>query len=137
MRVARIIASPYTRALQTAAPFARQFNLPVTISPLVRERYAYSCDVGSPVRDLRDSWPHHDFAHVPDIWWPAETESEAAILARAAQFHVEMAARPDHAETLVISHWGFILAMTGRAVTNCEWVVAEPDGAFAAATDRS
>jgi broad specificity phosphatase PhoE len=134
-RVTRIIASPYTRALQTAAPFARRFNLPVTISPLVRERYAYSCDVGSTVAHLRGAWPQHDFAHLPDIWWPAETESERAALARAAQFHVEMAMRPDHAETLVVSHWGFILAMTGRSVANCEWVVVEPDADFVAAAD--
>lgn len=128
--ITRIIASPYTRALQTAAPFARQFKLPVTISPLVRERYAYSCDVGSPANRLRADWPAHDFTHLEDVWWPAETESERAILARARSFHVEMAARPDHAETLVVSHWGFILAMTGRSVTNCEWLVVEPDGDF-------
>jgi len=129
-RITRIIASPYTRTLQTAAPFARRFGLPVTISPLVRERYAYSCDIGRPVSHLRSAWPEHDFAHLPDVWWPAETESERATLARAGQFHVEMAAQPDHDETLVVSHWGFILAMTGRSVTNCEWVVVEPDADF-------
>jgi glucosyl-3-phosphoglycerate phosphatase len=131
-RITRVIASPYTRALQTAAPFARHFGLPVTISPLVRERYAYSCDVGSPVSHLTTAWPDHDFTHLPDIWWPAETESERATLARAEQFHLEMAALPGHEETLVVSHWGFILAMTGRSVTNCEWVVLEPDADFAA-----
>ncbi len=131
-RITRIVASPYTRALQTAAPFARRFGLPVEISPLVRERYAYSCDIGHPVSHLATAWPNHDFNHVPDVWWPAETESEQATLARAGQFHVEMAARPDQEETLVISHWGFILAMTGRSVTNCEWVVIEPDADFIA-----
>ncbi|MFC7692700.1 histidine phosphatase family protein [Paeniroseomonas aquatica] len=47
-RIDRIIASPYTRALQTAAPIARQRNLPITVTPTVRERYAFSCDIGSP-----------------------------------------------------------------------------------------
>jgi broad specificity phosphatase PhoE len=130
VRITRIVASPYTRALQTAAAFARRFNLPVTISPLVRERYAYSCDIGSPVADLRGAWPDHDFDHVPNKWWPVKTESEAETLDRASAFHIEMAARPDHAETLVVSHWGFILAMTGRSVTNCEWVVLEPNVDF-------
>ena len=133
LRITRIIASPYTRTMQTAAPFARRFGLPVTISPLVRERYAYSCDVGRPVSHLTTAWPQHDFAQVPDIWWPSETESERATLGRAEQFHVEMAARPDHEETLVVSHWGFILAMTGRSVTNCEWLVIEPNAGFSAA----
>ena len=31
--ITRIIASPYTRAMQTAAPFARRLGLTVTISP--------------------------------------------------------------------------------------------------------
>ncbi|MCB8879093.1 histidine phosphatase family protein [Acidisoma cellulosilytica] len=132
LRITRIISSPYTRTLQTAAPFARHFGLPVTISPLVLERYAYSCDVGRPVSHLTQAWPEHDFGDLPDIWWPAQTESERATLARAGKFHVEMAAQPDHEETLVVSHWGFILAMTGRSVTNCEWVVLEPDADFMA-----
>jgi broad specificity phosphatase PhoE len=131
-RITRIIASPYTRALQTAAPFARHFGLPVSISPLVRERYAYSCDIGRPVSHLTRAWPDHEFGHLPDIWWPAETESERGIRARAGQFHAEMAASADHAETLVVSHWGFILAMTGRSVTNCEWIVLEPNADFMA-----
>jgi broad specificity phosphatase PhoE len=127
VRITRIVASPYTRVLQTAAPFARHFGLPVTLSPLVRERYAYSCDVGRPMSRLSADWPDHDFAGVPERWWPAETESERAILGRAADFHQEMAARADHAETLVVSHWGFILAMTGQSLNNAEWVVIEPN----------
>lgn len=132
--ITRIIASPYTRALQTAEPFARRFGLPVTISPLVRERRAFVCDIGSTTSRLRDAWPTHDFADLPEQWWPAETETEREILARAADFHVEMAGRPDHGETLVVSHWGFILAMTGRSLTNGEWIVIEPEADFAAKT---
>ncbi|RYI79469.1 MAG: histidine phosphatase family protein, partial [Acetobacteraceae bacterium] len=56
-RIDRIIASPYTRALQTAAPIARQRNLPITVTPTVRERYAFSCDVGSPCTALRFAFP--------------------------------------------------------------------------------
>jgi broad specificity phosphatase PhoE len=127
VRITRIIASPYTRAMQTAAPFARRFGLPVTISPLVRERYHFVCDIGSPVSALRRDWPEHDFGDLPETWWPAETESETATLARAAEFHVAMAALPDQAETLVVTHWAFIRAMTGQSLGNGEWIVIEPD----------
>jgi broad specificity phosphatase PhoE len=129
-RITRIIASPYTRAMQTAAPFARRLGLPVTISPLVRERYHFVCDIGSPVSALRETWPAHDFGDLPETWWPAETESEAATLARAADFHVAMAALPDHAETLVVTHWAFIRAMTGLSLDNGAWIVIEPDADF-------
>src|ERR1700712_5064400 len=68
--IERIIASPYTRALQTAAPLARQLGLPVLVTAAVRERYAFVCDVGSPVADLATAWPGHDFSGIDDVWWP-------------------------------------------------------------------
>ena len=39
-RITRIITSPYTRALQTAAPLAKELRARVLINPIVRERYA-------------------------------------------------------------------------------------------------
>jgi broad specificity phosphatase PhoE len=125
-RITRIIASPYTRAMQTAAPFARRLGLPVIISPMVRERFHFVCDIGSPVSSLRAQWPEHDFGDLPETWWPAETETEAEALTRAAAFHIAMAAQPDHAETLVVTHWAFIRAMTGLSLGNGEWIVVEP-----------
>jgi broad specificity phosphatase PhoE len=124
--ITRIIASPYTRAMQTAAPFARRLGLPVTISPLVRERYHFVCDIGTPVSALRAQWPEHDFGDLPETWWPAETETEAAALVRALAFQTAMAAQPDHAETLVVTHWAFIRAMTGLSLGNGEWIVVNP-----------
>ena len=48
---------------------------------------------------------------------------------RAAEFHTVMAARPDHAQTLVVTHWAFIRAMTGLSLGNSEWVIVEPEQA--------
>lgn len=124
--IRRIIASPYTRALQTAAPIARRLNLPVHVIPTVRERYAFACDIGSPRTALAQDWPHLDFSTIDEIWWPPIEEPDHGIEARAALFRAEMAALPDWRETLVVSHWGFILAMTGSRVTNGEWLRCDP-----------
>ncbi|HVZ06384.1 histidine phosphatase family protein [Rhodopila sp.] len=124
--ITRIIASPYTRALQTAHPIARLLGLPVVIEPLIRERYAYACDIGSPCSVLSREWPDHDFSHLDDVWWPDREESESSILGRAARFRESLAAREDWAETLVVSHWGFILSMTGRSVMNGQWLRCDP-----------
>jgi broad specificity phosphatase PhoE len=126
--IRRIIASPYTRALQTAAPLARRLGLPVLVHPLVRERYAFSCDIGSPCAELSMAWPGLDLAHLPEVWWPAEEEPADQVLARASVFRGEMAALPDWAHTLVVSHWGFILAMTGQSVVNGQWLRCDPTG---------
>jgi broad specificity phosphatase PhoE len=124
--IERIIASPYTRTLQTAEPIARMLGVPVTVDPLVRERFGFTCDIGSSRGDLERAWPRHDFSPLEDIWWPSEEEPEASVAGRAAGFRVRMAARRDWARTVVVSHWGFILSMTGQSVTNGQWLRCDP-----------
>ena len=126
--IRRILCSPYTRALQTAAPLARRLNLPITIAPTVRERYAFSCDIGSPRTALGTAFPELDFSHMEEVWWPPVEEPDHQIEARAGQFRAEAAALPDWQHTVVVSHWGFILAMTGERVMNGEWLRCDPTG---------
>ena len=76
--------------------------------------------------ELARRWPELDFSHIDEVWWPALTESEAEIEARAAAFRAEMAAIRDWSDTLVVSHWGFILAFTGVRVQNCQWRRCDP-----------
>lgn len=125
-KIRRIIASPYTRALQTAAPVAAALGVPVIVNPLVRERYSFSCDIGTPASVLARAWPDHDFSHLDEVWWPTADEPEDVVTARAARFRAEMAALPDWSETLVVSHWGFILALTGDSVMNGTWRRVDP-----------
>jgi broad specificity phosphatase PhoE len=124
--IERIIASPYTRALQTAAPLAKRLGLPVLVTTAVRERYAFVCDVGSPVADLAAAWPGHDFTALDDIWWPDRAEPEARVIDRANAFRAEMAADPQWQRTVVVSHWGFIMALTGLSVQNGQWLRVDP-----------
>lgn len=124
--IRRIIASPYTRALQTAAPIARRLGLPVLVNPVVRERYAFTCDVGSRRAELARAWPGHDFSTIEEVWWPQMEEPADAVLARAALFRSEMSALPDWSETLVVCHWGFIMSLTGLSVPNGHWLRFDP-----------
>ncbi len=125
-RITRIIASPYTRALQTAAPVARRLGVPVFINPIVRERYSFTCDIGTPRTALEIAWPEHDFSAIGEIWWPTVEEPGSSVINRAQLFRGEMAALPDWSDTLVVSHWGFILCMTGQSVMNGAWLRCDP-----------
>jgi broad specificity phosphatase PhoE len=125
-RIRRVIVSPYTRALQTATPLARALGVELFVNPIVRERYAFTCDIGSPRTELAMAWPDHDFSAIEEVWWPAIEEPGQSVLDRAALFRAEMAALPDWSDTLVVSHWGFILAMTGIRVMNGEWLRCDP-----------
>jgi glucosyl-3-phosphoglycerate phosphatase len=122
----RIIVSPYTRALQTAQPVLAIHRVPVDIMHEVRERAAFVCDIGSPPEMLAARFPQHDFAHLPRQWWHAGIESNAATNARANAFRARMAAREDSATILLVSHWAFILALTGRSIENGEILNWDP-----------
>lgn len=124
--IRRIIVSPYTRAIQTALPAAERLGLPLTVTPTVRERYAFTCDVGSPLSRLRHRFPALEFGGLDEMWWPSVEEPAHQVEARARRFRHEMAALEDWAHTLVVSHWGFILAFTGRSVTNGEMIETDP-----------
>jgi glucosyl-3-phosphoglycerate phosphatase len=126
LSVARIVASPYTRALQTAAPLARLLGVPVVIEPMVRERYAFVCDIGTSRTELERAWPEHDFSGLDERWWPADEEPADGVAARAARFRTELAARPDWSNTVVVTHWGFILSLTGQSVANGTWLRCDP-----------
>jgi glucosyl-3-phosphoglycerate phosphatase len=125
----RIVISPYTRALQTAEPILRVHRVPVEITHEVRERTAYVCDIGSPPHLLAARFPHHDFAHLPQRWWHESIETSEETIERANGFRARMAARDDSATTLLISHWAFILALTGHSIANGEILRYDPRNA--------
>ena len=116
--IERIVASPYRRAIQTADTVARSLGVPLTIDPDVRERFSFSCDVGTRRSELARTWPEYDFAHLEDRWWPDSEENEASFEKRCTRFLRRMADDPACAHTAVITHWGVIRALTGERVTN-------------------
>lgn len=127
--IRRILCSPYTRALQTAAPVAARLGLPVLVTPAVRERFAASCDIGTCRTDLAQAWPHLDLGAVTEMWWAKEAEPHDLFQARTVAFRDEVAASPDWDHTLVICHWHVILALTGQSLGNGQWVRLTHPGA--------
>lgn len=122
----RVIISPYTRALQTAEPILAIHKVRVDIMQEVRERAAFACDIGRPPDLLATRFPHYDFAHLPARWWHEGVETSEETLARADAFRVLMAARDDDTTTLLVSHWAFILALSGVSLTNGEILEYNP-----------
>ena len=126
--VARLLTSPYTRALQTAEILAEVLKVPVDIEPLVREQAKLQCDVGTARSLLCRSWPALKFDHLDETWWPALDETEADVLARTRAFQVRAAAWHDWPEVAVVSHWGFLLRLTGKSLANAEHLRFDPTG---------
>lgn len=124
--VARLLTSPYTRALQTAEILAGALKVPVDIEPLVREHAMYQCDVGTCRSLLCRSWPALNFDLLEETWWPALDETEADVRRRARTFQQRAAAWTDWREVAVVSHWGFLLRLTGKSLQNAEHLAFDP-----------
>jgi glucosyl-3-phosphoglycerate phosphatase len=121
--VREIWSSPYRRALQTAEIIAERLRGQIhTITPLVGERAAYFCDYGSAPQVLQESFPYLRFDHLAPQWWPDHEEPVSALQRRAARFVAETAAHVARDGLLIVSHWGFIQAVTGLPVGNCSVV---------------
>lgn len=124
--IRRILASPFTRTLETTEVILERLDLPVTIEPLVREQAHFSCDIGSPRSQLSGRWPAFDFGDLPERWWP-KRETETELLARCNGFRTNMAEVEDWRHVLIVTHWGFIRGLTGQEVANAAVVGFDPD----------
>lgn len=128
--VERLLASPYTRALETAEIIAAALDLPIIVEPLVRERAAFVCDIGASPKELKRRFPRLSFDHLDDPWWhdhvaSGVAEPEAALAERSAAFLRRMAGDSAWTRVAVVTHWGFIRAITGRTLTNGELIRLE------------
>ena len=124
--IAELVASPYTRALETAAIIAERLALPIRIDPEVREHCRFQCDIGTHRSELATRWPALDFGHLPERWWPELDETDAQLIGRCRAFRSRMADHPDWRRVAVVSHWGFIRGLTGQAVTNGQHLRFDP-----------
>lgn len=120
--VRRLIASPYRRTLQTASIIAAVLDLPITVDPRVRERCAFSCDQGSDPAELAAAWPELDFSGLDACWWGGMIESWPTMKARCDAFRQWLRACPDREAVAVVSHWGFIRALTGAELHNTDFI---------------
>jgi broad specificity phosphatase PhoE len=120
--VRRLVASPYRRALETVAILAERLRVPVVVDPVVGERVAFTCDIGTHTPELKQRWPAWSFDHLPEQWWPDHEEPETGLHARCRRFRDVTDALDDRDHVAFVSHWGFIRALTGLAVVNAALV---------------
>lgn len=124
--IRRVIVSPYTRAIQTANVVARARGVPLLIDETIRERFAFSCDIGTSRSVLAERWPTYAFDHIDDVWWPASEEPIEQFHVRCDAFRRRMARNGEWRGAAVVTHWGVIRALTGLRIKNGEMLRYDP-----------
>ena len=128
LNVSLIVTSPLTRALETAVGvFDGSPSAPVVVQPLLRELLGDSCDIGRPASALSKEFPSIDFSSLQDPWWhqgPLDNrgvplEPRELLANRIAEFKDWLASRRESL-ILVVSHSGFLAALCGIRLPNCE-----------------
>jgi broad specificity phosphatase PhoE len=127
LQIDRMLVSPYARALETADIISSLLRIPIVIEPLVRERAAFSCDIGTPRSRLAARWPHLVFDHVDEVWWPTEEETDAELGHRCDGFRAAVRQLPDWRHIAVITHWGFIRGIAAIEAQNGQCIRFDPD----------
>lgn len=121
----RIVASPFQRTLETAEILADALELDIEVNPIVHEWAASTAEIGTPRSRLIERWSRVDFGGLPELWWP-ESEEEHHVDLRARRFRDEAVGMGDWRHVLVVTHWGFIRALTGCQTPNCGVVRFDP-----------
>lgn len=124
--VRAIVASPYTRALETAEIVAETLRLAVTVDPILGEQAVFTCDIGTPRAALVERWPRLALDHIADEWWPPLAESEASLERRCREFRARMAEGGAWRGTVVVTHYHVIRTLTGHVLPNAGLVRFDP-----------
>lgn len=124
--IKRVIASPHTRAIQTAMHIFEGLA-PIEVRTGHHEYLLHSCDVGSPPAKLQAEFPDLKFDHLQDRWWHHNSgedneiavEPIAQFEARIAKFVQEINRFPD-VPVAIVGHGNAFNQIIGRMMENCE-----------------
>lgn len=122
-----VVASPLTRALETAIGLFGGDPVPMIVSSIHRERLGNSCDVGRAPSVLLKEFPTLNFDHLDDTWWHngekddrgVPVEPDRLFMHRVREFSHWIASRPERT-VAVVGHGTFFHRLTGRHLENCE-----------------
>ncbi len=126
-----VVASPLTRALQTALGTFGGLA-PIVVEPLLRERVEVSCDLGRSPAALAAEFPELSFDHLDDPWWHTDAGRDHAVVwepdpvfePRVAAFRRWLAARPEEV-IAVVSHGTFLRRLADRRFGTAEVITLQ------------
>lgn len=126
-----IWTSPLTRTIQTAEEIYEETSggeVYLHDSLLEVLGGGHVCNDRKPKRELEEEYPSHKNWFLPELppWW-AERENHTSVHRRMLSLVLLLAHMykdvPENTYICLVSHWGAIHALTGKALKNAEYVI--------------
>ncbi|GBD43647.1 Phosphoserine phosphatase 1 [bacterium HR40] len=117
-RPRRVLVSPYRRSIETGLVLAEVCGAELAVEPLLRERCAFSCDIGTPASELRRQYPGLALDGLPEVWWGGLVESDSSLERRCRELLRSLHRHEAGRVLVLVSHWGFVRALTGHRLDN-------------------
>ena len=126
LKVQLVIASPLTRALQTAMAIFEGIA-PIKVMTGHHERIEHWCDVGRTPEQLQTDFPALSFEHLDDIWWHQGPENETGVpvepkhvfAMRIDRFRANLNSLADR-PLAIVGHCNTFRELAGFEMANCE-----------------
>ena len=124
-----VIASPLTRAIQTATGIFAGRDVAFHVTCMHREKLESSCDIGRTPAELHAEFPDLVFHHLNERWWHDGPEDDRGIpvephdvfVERVALFRQWLVERPERS-LAVVGHGTFLRELSGVGFANCQVV---------------
>jgi len=124
-----VIASPLTRAIQTATGIFAGRDVAFHVTCMHREKLESSCDIGRTPAELHAEFPDLVFHHLNERWWHDGPEDARGIpvephdvfVERVELFRQWLLERPERS-LAVVGHGTFLRELSGVGFANCQVV---------------
>jgi broad specificity phosphatase PhoE len=120
----RVVASPFTRARQTAEIIAAVLGLPVAFEAALREQ-SFGIFAGQPYDALLSDAAYHEGPRWQ--WRPQGGESLLDVHARVVPAFERLARSGAHQDTVIVSHGGVMLALCAYVTGSWDGITVTPN----------
>ncbi|CAG9316699.1 unnamed protein product [Blepharisma stoltei] len=129
-RTELIICSPLSRTIMTMQGVFAEAKCPVILTPLIAEKVHHSCDIGLPLKELKEKYTNYQFCHFEEeLWWYHKGEDPKGIIIepwenvkhRADKIKEFLKTR-DEKVIAMVSHGNFIRSFMDEVIMfrNCQ-----------------
>jgi len=124
--ILRVVASPLTRAIQTAQIIFGN-TVPIQVASGHHEQLIHSCDVGRTPDELQQDFPDLAFDHLQELWWHQGPLNEngipvepVSVFQQRAKDFIKHLSQLSDEPVAFVGHGNMFRELIGYGMENCQ-----------------